>query len=46
MDGRDIPAVILAFFIIAILIVFVAVFSKAYKNWKVDDANRLGSQRC
>jgi hypothetical protein len=26
--------VALAFFLIAIAIVFVAVFSKAYKNWK------------
>lgn len=35
MDSRDIPAVVLGFFIIAILIVFVAVFAKAYKNWKI-----------
>ena len=36
ITGSDlIPIVALGFFIIAILIVFVAVFSKAYKNWKL-----------
>jgi hypothetical protein len=34
MDSRDIPSVVLGFFIMAILMVFVPVFSKAYKNWK------------
>jgi len=34
MDSKDIPAVVLGFFIIALLMVFVPVLSKAYKNWK------------
>ncbi len=34
MDSSDIPSVALAFFIMAVLIVFAAVFSKAYRNWK------------
>jgi hypothetical protein len=34
MGSKDIPTVVLGFFILALLIVFVAVFSKAYKNWK------------
>ena len=29
-----IPIVVLAFFLIALGIVFIAVLSKAYKNWK------------
>jgi hypothetical protein len=34
MGYGDIPLVALAFFLTAILIVFVAVCAKAYKNWK------------
>lgn len=34
MDSNNIPDVILGFFLIAVSIVFVSVFSKAYKNWK------------
>lgn len=34
MDRESIPAVILGFFAIAFAIVVVAVFSKAYSNWR------------
>ena len=34
MDINNIPDVILGFFLMAVSMVFVAVFSKAYKNWK------------